>query len=86
MCPSMVLSGVPKLANGPRGKKMEAPGLSNDRLWTPKMIKIVPQVTATNGKSIKKRPPENNLLPHISQENQNIQNNQQLANSAKQMS
>ena len=32
---------------------MEAPGLSNDRFWTPKMIKIVSQVTATSGKTIK---------------------------------
>ena len=32
---------------------MEAPGLSNDRFWTPKMIKIVSQVTATGGKTIK---------------------------------
>ena len=32
---------------------MEAPGLSNDRFWTPKIIKIVSQVTATRGKTIK---------------------------------
>ena len=32
---------------------MEAPGLSNDRFWTPKMIKIASQVTATSGKTIK---------------------------------
>ena len=32
---------------------MEAPGLSNDRFGTPKMIKIVPQVTATSGKTMK---------------------------------
>ena len=32
---------------------MEAPGLSNDRFWTPKILKIVYQVTATSGKTIK---------------------------------
>ena len=32
---------------------MEAPGLSNDRFWTPKIIRIVSQVTATRGKTIK---------------------------------
>ena len=65
---------------------MEAPGLSNDRFWIPKIIINVSQVTTTSGKTHKKRLPENNLLPHISQESQNTQNNQQLANSAKQMS
>ena len=32
---------------------MEAPGLSNDRFWTLKIIKFVCQVTATSGKTIK---------------------------------
>ena len=32
---------------------MEAPGLSNDRFWTPKIIKIESQVTATGEKTMK---------------------------------
>ena len=30
---------------------MEAPGLSNDRFWTPKTIEFVSQVTATRRKT-----------------------------------
>jgi len=42
----------PSWQNDLQGGKMEAPGLSNDRFWTPKIIiKIVSQVTATNGKT-----------------------------------
>ena len=40
---------------------------------------------AISGKTIKLNP-EANLLPHISQENENSQNNQQPINSARQMS
>ena len=32
---------------------MEAPGLSNDRFWTLKIIEFVCQVTTTSGKTIK---------------------------------
>ena len=52
----MVLSGVPKLTKWFQGNKMEAPGLSNDRFWIPKIIKFVSQVTATSGNTIKNDP------------------------------
>ena len=32
---------------------MEAPGLPNDRFWTPKIVISVLKVTATKGKTIK---------------------------------
>ena len=44
---------------------MEAPGLSNDRFWTPKIAKIVSQVTATNGKTIKKHSKKQVAFAHI---------------------
>ena len=43
----------PSCQNGPQGPKVEAPGLPNDRFWTPKKAMSMSEVTAVSKNAMK---------------------------------
>ena len=80
-CPSCCSHGPP---GSPQADQMVPRGLQMIFLDTQNNQNHV-QSNSCNWENNKNQAPEANLLPHISQENQNTHNNQQPVNSARQM-